>query len=229
MADDDAYLAYHRLPSFIKGLPPEWVATHRDDLLFDCRLVMPNGTRWPVRFLDIASGCHFCVDWSKFVRDNNIEHGDKLTFTMAGVGIFHVKRYKTGPGAHHGVISKVILPEFEEYQGSNSLDVDSSDDYVPSETGSESADSDDYPDDRGVLQDDGYPTWTLKLTKSHLKSTIEIPYEFWQRHIRMNALEDAMYFLVDGQTWRILLEQDLDQARLVDAHDVQFYVWFDRP
>ncbi|KAL1568462.1 hypothetical protein AAHA92_00077 [Salvia divinorum] len=105
---------------------------------------------------------------------------------------------------------------------------------------------------RNDEMDDGYPTWTLKLTKLHLKRTIEIPYEFWQRHILINALEDAVYFLVDGQTWRILLEHSLSKIwikhgwrrfkdanalvldvrchfKLVDAHDVQFYVWFDRP
>ncbi|KAL1540576.1 B3 domain-containing protein REM1-like [Salvia divinorum] len=262
MADGDAYLTYHRLPSFIKvfsgllhtdqmGLPPEWVARHRDHLLHDCQLVMPNRTRWPVRLLDIARGCHFCVGWSEFVRDNNTEHGDKLTFTVADAGIFHVKRYKTNTGCPpRGDLG--ILPEIEEYQGSNSFDVDSSDDYVPSQTGSESADSDDYADDRGVLEDDGYPTWTLKLTKSHLSRTIEIPYEFWQRHIRMNALDEDVYLLVDRQTWRVLLEHSSTKIwikhgwrhfkdanalvpgvcchfKLVDAHDVQFYVCFDRP
>ncbi|KAL1553427.1 B3 domain-containing protein-like protein [Salvia divinorum] len=118
MASDDGALTYHRLPSFVKvfsavrnmdelRLPPEWVALHGGDLPFQCKLVMSNGTRWTVRNLRIASGCHFHVGWPEFRRDIELEHGDKLTFTLVDVGTFHVKRYKTGPAGHEGVISNI--------------------------------------------------------------------------------------------------------------------------
>ncbi|KAG6436359.1 hypothetical protein SASPL_101255 [Salvia splendens] len=189
------------------GLPPQWVAEHGDDLPFDCRLVMPNGSRWPVRLLKIASGCHFCVGWSEFWHGNNIFHGEKLTFTLVDMGIFHVKRYKSGTGCPprgdleseslvkmllfsffqfkniavcialtH--ISEIALTEEEEDDEVYTPDIESSDDYAPSDVESESADDSDYDDDRGALDDDEYPTWTLKLTKSNTKRTIEIPLTF---------------------------------------------------
>ncbi|KAG6412168.1 hypothetical protein SASPL_124838 [Salvia splendens] len=159
MADDDSYGAYHRLPSFIKvfygarnkeemRLPPQWVAEHGDDLPFDCRL-----------------------------RGNNISHGDKLSFTLVDVGIFHVKRYKSGTGCTpRGDLETFTNEEDEEIY---TPDIDSSDDYAPSDVELESADDSDYDDDRGALDDDEYPTWTLKLTKSNIKRIIEIPNDFW--------------------------------------------------
>ncbi|XP_042060521.1 B3 domain-containing protein REM20-like [Salvia splendens] len=138
---------------------------------------MPNGSRWPVRLLKIASGCHFCVGWSEFWHGNNIFHGEKLTFTLVDMGIFHVKRYKSGTGCPpRGDLE--TLTEEEEDDEVYTPDIESSDDYAPSDVESESADDSDYDDDRGALDDDEYPTWTLKLTKSNTKRTIEIPLTF---------------------------------------------------
>ncbi|KAG6432747.1 hypothetical protein SASPL_104333 [Salvia splendens] len=193
MADDDSYGTYHRLPSFIKvfsgarnkeemRLPPQWVAEHGDDLPFDCRLVMPNGTRWPVRLLKIASGCHFCVGWSEFWRGNNIAHEEKLGFTLVDVGIFHFKNIALYSALTH--ICILALTKEEDDEEIYTPDIDSSDDYAPSNVESKSVDDSDYDDERGELDDDEYPTWMLKLTKSNIKRTIEIPNDFWQLHVR---------------------------------------------
>ena len=75
---------------------------------------------------------------------------------------------------------------------------------------------------------------------------------FWRRHIRMNALQDPVYFNVNGDTWYIILDHSETKIwvkrgwrrfkygnnlvvdvrchfKLIDRNDVQFYVWFDRP
>ncbi|KAG6394315.1 hypothetical protein SASPL_144899 [Salvia splendens] len=265
----------------VQRLPPQWVAEYGNDLSFDCRLVMPNGSSWQVRALKIASGCHFCVGWSEFRRGNNISHGEKLTFTLVDVGIFHVKRYKLGTGCpprcdREGEsrvklnmfslfkfkkivacialshICEIALTEEEEDDEVYTPDIDSSDDYPPSDVESESADDSDYDADRSALDEDEYPTWSLKLTKSNTKRTIEIPNEFWQLHLRAAPKQSVVHFLVDGQTWRILLKHSSGKIwvkhgwrhfkdanalfpgvrchfKLVDAQDIQFYVWFDRP
>ncbi|KAG6408692.1 hypothetical protein SASPL_131711 [Salvia splendens] len=215
-AYDDSYGAYQRLPSFIKvfsgarnkeemRLPPQWVAEHGEELPFDCRLVMPNGSRWPVRVLNIASGCYFCVGWSEFWRGNKISHGETLCFTLVDVGIFHVKRYKSGSGCppRSDLIS---LSEEEEDEQIYTPDIDSSDDYAPSDVESESVEDSDYDDGKGALEADEYPTWTLKLTKSNIKRTIEIPKDFWQLHVSSAPHQDVVHFLVEGQTWRLFLK-----------------------
>lgn len=81
--------------------------------------------------------------------------------------------------------------------------------------------------------------------------TLELPFRFWQRHIRMGALEAPVYFLADGETWKVDLGHSTSKIwvkrgwrrfkdgnrlavgvrchfTLVDADNVQFYVWFDR-
>ncbi|KAG6404974.1 hypothetical protein SASPL_132553 [Salvia splendens] len=144
------------------------------------------------------------------------------------------------------------LNEDEEDNEVYTPDIDSSDDSVPSDVESEATDKSDYDGERGALDDDEYPTWTLKLTKSNTKRTIEIPIEFWELHIRDAPNQNVVHFLVDGQTWRILLKHSGGKIwvkhgwrrfkdanalfpgircnfKLVDAQDVHFYVWFDRP
>ncbi|KAG6403670.1 hypothetical protein SASPL_135898 [Salvia splendens] len=266
MADDDPLVAYHRLPSFIKvfsggrnkdelRFPPQWVAEHGDDLPFDCRLVMPNGSRWQVRLLKIASGCHFCVGWPEFWRGNNISHGEILTFTLVDVGIFHVKSYKSGTGCPprgdldcQYLVNLSELAEEDDDEEIYNPDFDSSDDYAPSDVEPESAEDSEYDDDRGALDDDEYPTWTLKLTKSNIKCTIEIPTDFWNLHASAAPQQNVVHFLVDGHTWRLFLKHSQGRIwikhgwrrfkeanalfpgvrchfKLVDAQDIQFYVW----
>ncbi|XP_042041109.1 uncharacterized protein LOC121786536 [Salvia splendens] len=66
------------------------------DLLFDCRLVWPNGRLYMVRLLRLANGYYFSTGWPEFIRSNGIVHGDYLTFTLVDVGTFNVKRYDMG-------------------------------------------------------------------------------------------------------------------------------------
>ncbi|XP_042032422.1 B3 domain-containing protein REM20-like [Salvia splendens] len=259
MADDNPYGEYHRRPSFIKvfsgsrnkeelRLPPQWVAEYGTDLPVDCQLVMPNGNRWQVRLIQIASGCHFCVGWSEFRLSNNISHGEKLTFTLVDVGIFHnivVRPARTN-------ICELGLTEEEEDNEVYAPDIESSDDNPPSGIESDTTDDSDYDADTGALADDEYPTWTLKLTKSNTKRTIEIPNAFWQLHLAAAPQQNVVHLLVAGQTWRLIIKHSSGKIwvkhgwrrfkdanalfpgvrchfKLVDARDIQFYVWFDRP
>ena len=86
------YTIFRNSVFLMKRVPPEFVATHGDELPFDCRLVMSRGGRgWPVRLLKIASGCHFRVGWPEFRIINRIVQDDVFVFTMVQPGIFHVK------------------------------------------------------------------------------------------------------------------------------------------
>lgn len=137
---------------------------------------------------------------------------------------------------------------------SYATDADSSDDYQPSETDIKSSDDDEeeYAPDEGVLNTDGCPTFTVTLDESNIQRTLEIPMAFWRSHIRMNALNDPVHFNVDGEIWRVHLEHTQTKIwvkkgwrrfksgnnlvrgvrchfKLIDANEVIFYVWFDRP
>lgn len=76
-------------------------AFHQNLWLFpvDCRLITLLGRNiFPVRVLNIASGCHFHAGWSDFRFTNEIVHDDVLTFTMVDAGVFVVKRYNPRTG-----------------------------------------------------------------------------------------------------------------------------------
>ncbi|KAG6383868.1 hypothetical protein SASPL_156363 [Salvia splendens] len=63
---------------------------------------------------------------------------------------------------------------------SDAPDVDTSDDYVPTQSeGGDSSDGDDYASDAGVLDEDGCPTFTVTLDSSNINSTLEFPMAFW--------------------------------------------------
>ncbi|XP_047945734.1 B3 domain-containing protein REM20-like [Salvia hispanica] len=258
---DNGAIDYLRLPSFMKKfsedtslnelrLPPEFVALHGANIPFDCRLVMPRGRSWPVRLLKIASGCHFHAGWSDFRIIHNIVHDDFLTFTMVDDGIFHVKRYNPRTGCPPIGDVQAIVPGESDH--SDVPDVDTSDDYVPSGTEGDSSDDDDYAPDQGVVDDDGCPMFTVTLDPSNINRTLEIPFAFWRQHIRMIALNDPVYFNVNGDNWYIVLDHNDSKIwvkrgwrrfkygnnlvvgvrchfKLIDRNDVQFYVWFDRP
>lgn len=94
---------------------------------------------------------------------------------------------------------------------SDAQDVDTSDDYVPTQSeGGYSSDDDDYASDAGVLydDDDGCPTFTVTLDASNINRTLEILMAFWRRHIRMNSLQDPVYFNVNGDSWYIILDHN---------------------
>ncbi|XP_042009209.1 B3 domain-containing protein REM1-like [Salvia splendens] len=251
---------YFKLPSFMKKIsiehcltelriPPKFVALHGAQLPFDCRLVMPSGQRWQVRLLNIASGCHFHTGWSEFRLANNIIHDDVLTFTMVDAGIFYVNQYNPRMGCPR--LSDLQEDLYGDPDYSDASDVDTSDDYVPSDTdGGDSSEENEYAPDPEVL-DDGCPTFTVSLDRSNISRSLEIPMAFWRRHIQMNALQDPVYFNVNGNSWFIVLgHSDTNfwvkrgwrrfkeannivvgtrcHFKLIDRNEVQFYVWFDR-
>ncbi|KAG6426800.1 hypothetical protein SASPL_111034 [Salvia splendens] len=143
---DNGAMDYFRLSSFMKKFSEDHslneLAIHGADLPFHCRLVMPRRRSWPIRLLKIASGCHFHAGWSNFRIINDIVHDDVLTFTMVDAG---------NADSDH----------------SDTSDVDTSDDYEPSETEVDSSDDDDddYAPDQGVVEDDGCPTFTVTLER----------------------------------------------------------------
>ena len=123
---------------------------------------------------------------------------------------------------------------------------------MPTETkGGDSSDDDNYAPNPGVVNDDVCPTFTITLDSSNINRSLEIPMAFWRHHIRMNALQDPVYFNVNGDTWYIILDHNEIKIwvkrgwrrfkygnnlvvdvrchfKLIDRNDVQFYVWFDR-
>ncbi|KAG6388649.1 hypothetical protein SASPL_150081 [Salvia splendens] len=82
------------------------------------------------------------------------EHGDDLPFECRLVML----NEPDGHALTH--ICILALTEEKEDEEIYTPDIDSSDDYAPSDVESESADDSDYDDDRGALDDDEYPTWT---------------------------------------------------------------------
>lgn len=145
----------------------------------------------------------------------------------------------------------IVVVEDLDVEGSYSPDIDSSDDYVPSEAETDSSNGDEYEDDSGVLNVDGYPTFMISLTPTNINRTIEIPYGFWQRHVPMGTLKAPVRLVAEGGTWRVNLKHSERKIRvkhgwarfkhdhslvdgvrchfmLIDALDVTFYVWFDR-
>ncbi|KAG6421364.1 hypothetical protein SASPL_117915 [Salvia splendens] len=189
---------YQRLPAFMKvfhrerckddmRLPDDFVGIHGQNMPFDCRLVWPNGGRHLVRILKLEDGFFFSTGWRQFVGATGVVHGDHLIFTLVDVGIFTVKRFNRGtlcppPGDVDGVVEDAM-------EGSYAPDIDTSDDYVPSEIESESTMDDDYVDDSRALTIDGLPTFVFTLTATNINRSLEIPYGFWQRHIPMGAIQ----------------------------------------
>ncbi|KAG6416351.1 hypothetical protein SASPL_123779 [Salvia splendens] len=218
---------YQRLPAFMKVFHQERC---KDDML--------------------ANGFFFFSGWRQFVRATSVVHDDHLTFTLVDIGIFNVKRFDSA--THCPPLGDVNVVEDDDVEGSYSPDIDTSDDYVPSETESEKTMDDDYVDDSGALNVDGYPTFVISLTPTNINRSIEIPYGFWQRHIPLGAIKAAVYLVTEGGMWRCTLkhnsrkiwvkhgwarlkhEHNLVEGvhchfKLVDAFVVQFYVWFERP
>ncbi|KAL1559252.1 B3 domain-containing protein REM1-like [Salvia divinorum] len=254
-------LEYLKQPSFIKvfcvtrnmdnlRLPPKWVANHGGDLPFQCRLVMPNGTKWSVRLLRIENGCHFWGGWAEFVADNCIQHHDYLTFTLVDVGTFHVKRYDFGSGCP--LRDDYELVADDEILDIHSPDIYTSDDYEPSESEIDTEEDYKFVEKHDALQGDGYLTFVIALTMSNIKRTLEISFGFWAQHICMASLQVSVFFTVEDRTWEVVLRNSLtkiwvkrgwrhfkqDNAliegvrctfQLVDPDEPQFYVSFDRP
>ncbi|KAG6394338.1 hypothetical protein SASPL_144922 [Salvia splendens] len=189
-------------------IPPEFVALHGANLPFDCHLITLLGRRiFPVRVLNIARGCHFHAGWSDFRITNEIVHHDVLTFTMVDAGVFLVKRYNPRTGCPP--LGDLQATGYGDSDHSDAPDVDTSDDYVPTQSeGGDSSDGDDYASDAGVLDEDGCPTFTVTLDSSNINSTLEIPMVFWRRHIRMISLQDSVYFNVNGDCWYIILDHN---------------------
>ncbi|KAG6394425.1 hypothetical protein SASPL_145009 [Salvia splendens] len=174
-----------------------------------------------------------------------LEADEKLAITQeldALLSVIYKERYRTDLTTGYG-----------DSDHSDAPDVDTSDDYVPTQSEcSFSSDGDDYASDAGVLDDDGCPTFTVNLNASNINRTLEIPMAFWRRHVRMISLQDPVCFNVNGDSWYIILDHNETKIwvkrgwrcfkernnlvvgvrchfQLIDRNEVQFYVWFDRP
>ncbi|KAG6429546.1 hypothetical protein SASPL_107598 [Salvia splendens] len=200
---------YPRLPAFMTvfhagrfhddmRLPDQFVGMYSHELPFDCRLVWPNGIRYRVRMLKLGHGFFFASGWRDFVRETGVLHGDTLTFTLVGSGIFNVKRFNSE--THCPPQGDVHVVEDDEGEGSHAMDIETSEEYVPSGTESETTFDDDYADDSRALQIDGFPTFAVTLTSSNINRRFEIPYGFWQRHIPNGALHAGVYLSTERGT-----------------------------
>ncbi|XP_042016158.1 B3 domain-containing protein Os03g0619600-like [Salvia splendens] len=252
---------YPTLPVFLKvfnqhrckdelQLPPEFVRTHGHELPFDCRLIWPNGIRYMVRILKLPNGFFFTTGWKQFVRATSLVHGDHLIFTLVDVGVFNVKRFDMRTNCPPA--GDVDGNEDQESEASYSAAIDTSDDYVPSETESELTGDDDYVDDSGALNINGFPTFVYTLTASNINRSLKIPYCFLQRHIPMGAIQAGVYLVNDGRMWLCSLKHNSRKIRvkndwarfkqdnnlvegvrchfqLVDSFVVLFHVRIERP
>ncbi|KAG6430818.1 hypothetical protein SASPL_108891 [Salvia splendens] len=115
------------------------------------------------------------MGWPEFVRDNLFKHEVFLTVTLVDVGIFNVKRYDFRTGLPPRWDGEDIA-NGDTDDSPTAPDVDSSDDYQPSETETDSFDNSEYEDDQGALDVDGCPTFVVTITTSHLDCTLEIPF-----------------------------------------------------
>ncbi|XP_042046329.1 uncharacterized protein LOC121792445 [Salvia splendens] len=183
---DNGGLDYFRLPSFFKKFSED----HSMDEL-------------RVRLLRIASRCHFHNGWAEFRLYNRIVHSDVLTFTLVDVGVFHVKRYK--PNSGFPPLSDLQVVEDEDSDPSYSLDVDTSDDYEPSDTEIDTSDDDGYVSDAGALDEDGCPTFVVTLTPANIKRTLEISFPFWQWYIKLTL---RIYL----EQYQAVEDEDSDQS-----------------
>ncbi|XP_042032229.1 B3 domain-containing protein REM1-like [Salvia splendens] len=253
--------AYERLPAFMAvfeqgrfhddmRLPDAFIGFHGHDLPFDCRLVWPNGIRYRVRVLKLGHGFFFASGWRDFVRATGIVNGDVLTFTLVDVGIFNVKRFDSE--THCPPQGDVDVVEDDNVEGSHGPDIDSSDNYLPSGTESETTMDEDYVDDSRALSIDGFPTFIVTLTPANINRRLDISYGFWRRHIPMGAIQAGLYLVTDGRMWRCTLKHNSTTIwvkqgwarfkhdnnlvegvrchfKLVDAFVVQFHVEIERP
>lgn len=106
------------------------------------------------------------------------------------------------------IIISILVVEDDDEEGCYFANIDTSDDYVPSETETDSTNNDEFEDDSGALDVDGYPTFAISLTPTNINRTIEIPYGFWQRHIPMGAIKAGVYLLTGEGTWLCTLKHN---------------------
>ncbi|KAG6434543.1 hypothetical protein SASPL_106181 [Salvia splendens] len=183
---DNGGLDYFRLPSFFKKfsedhsmdelrIPPKFVETHGANLPFDSRLVTTSA--------------------------GNREYAS--FGSQVDVGVFHVKRYK--PNSGFPPLSDLQVVEDEDSDPSYSLDVDTSDDYEPSDTEIDTSDDDGYVSDAGALDEDGCPTFVVTLTPANIKRTLEISFPFWQWYIKLTL---RIYL----EQYQAVEDEDSDQS-----------------
>ncbi|XP_042051586.1 B3 domain-containing protein REM20-like [Salvia splendens] len=110
---------------------------------------MPIGIEWTISLLWVANGTRFHMGWPEFVRDNLFKHEVFLTVTLVDVGIFNVKRYDFRTGLPPRWDGEDIA-NGDTDDSPTAPDVDSSDDYQPSETETDSFDNSEYEDDQGL-------------------------------------------------------------------------------
>ncbi|XP_042032421.1 uncharacterized protein LOC121779154 [Salvia splendens] len=245
----------------MQRLPDEFVRMHGHALPFDCRLVWPNGIRYRVRIVKLGHGFFFTSGWRDFVRATGVGQGDHLTFTLVDAGVFDVKRYASETQCHppedvddtyiHTLILFVVV-EDDALEGSHGPDIDTSEEYVPSGTESETTMEEEYVDNSRALTIDGVPSFEIMLNSENINRRLEIPYGFWQRHIPIGAIQGGLYLVTERGIWPCTLKNNSSkiwvkngwnrfkyehnvvvgvrcQFKLVDAFEVQFRVSFDRP
>ncbi|KAG6436603.1 hypothetical protein SASPL_101504 [Salvia splendens] len=238
---------YARRPSFFKcyseslhsngiRFPPEFVGRHGASLPHQCILMMPNGRVWGVSLLRVANGFFFRVGWRNFVQANEIVNLDLLIFTWLGGGTFHVKRFDLGSGCPPKSDFRALgeNPNDEDYY---SPDIQSSDDYSPSETEFDAEAEDEHEEEVMLPAERERPTFN-----------VELPLSFWNAHIPAASMDaQCAYFTTFDNTWEMrigtgkgklwiqhgwkcfvrdnaLVQGDRLYFQLVDNDDVQFYV-----
>ncbi|KAG6410837.1 hypothetical protein SASPL_128906 [Salvia splendens] len=112
-----------------------------------------------------------------FVDDNLFKHGDFMTFTLVDVGTFYIKRYAVRTGVPP-------LTDEEDYVYAPDDDVptpfvETTYDYQPSDSDTNSLDDSGYEDDHDALDLDGRLSFTVTVRKG------------WKRFRRGNGLADG--------------------------------------
>ncbi|KAL1536947.1 hypothetical protein AAHA92_29515 [Salvia divinorum] len=94
------------------------------------------------------------MGWVEFVRDNRISHHNSLTFTLVGLGLFDVQRYDIGSGCPRMEdIEQCVVEHEDDMADAFSADMDSLNNYEPSETesGTNFASDEYYEPGRGAI------------------------------------------------------------------------------
>ncbi|KAL1543976.1 hypothetical protein AAHA92_20885 [Salvia divinorum] len=221
--------SYSRKPSFLKKfsdnlnretmrIPPEWVERHGSELPVHCILMMPRGPKWTVCVLKLANGWHLRVGWPEFVRGNLLEHGDDLLFTLVGVGIFQVKKFKNGTGC----------PPRSDYEFE--VDYEFSDEYTLMRWFSTFDVILTRSHIRGTL-DIPMGFWRQHVRRAAHKTRIYFTTESNTWEITLEETDLSIHVKHGWRHFRRSNELTVGRRctfQLVDFGDIQFYVTFDR-
>lgn len=82
----------------LQRIPSEWVRHYGNDIPTQCVQSMPNGICFTVDILKLGTARYFTAGWDTFVRRNNLQNQDSISFTHIGGGEFHVLRFNSLTG-----------------------------------------------------------------------------------------------------------------------------------